>query len=437
MSEGEHPLNRLSGRRIVLGVSGGIAAYKAAEVLRLLVKEGAEVQVIMTRSATEFVGPLTFHTLSGGPVLTDLFPRPPSDPAQDPLEHLWAVQGRGERQKPADLVIVAPATANFLGKYARGIADDFLTTALLAAPCPVLVAPAMNPWMFQHPAVQDNLNRLAERGVTFIGPESGPLASPEEPEGPGRLAEPAAILEAAFSLLARSGDLAGKKVLVTAGPTRERWDAIRFLSNRSSGKMGYALAGAARRRGAEVTLVSGPTSLNPPPGVAARRVESAEEMRRAVLDALAGTDVVIMAAAVADYRPRRTEEGKFKKREGDLTLTLERTADILEEVGRATGRGRGRPLLVGFAAETEGLAENAKAKLQKKKLDLIVGNWVGGADGAMGSELSSALLIDRTGRQTETPRLTKAALAEVVLDRVRELLTEGKEEAGAAEGAGR
>ncbi|MFQ5914611.1 MAG: bifunctional phosphopantothenoylcysteine decarboxylase/phosphopantothenate--cysteine ligase CoaBC [Nitrospinota bacterium] len=424
MSEAKNRFEPFSGRRIVLGVTGGIAAYKAVEVLRLLVKEGAQVRVIMTRNATEFVDPLTFHTLSGRPVLTELFPHPPLEP----LEHLWAVQGRGDRERAPDLAIVAPATANFLGKYARGIADDFLTTALLAAPCPVLVAPAMNTWMLHHPAVQDNLKRLAERGVTLVEAESGALASPEEAEGPGRLAEPETIVEAVSALLVRSGDLAGKKVLVTAGPTRERWDAIRFLSNRSSGKMGYALALAARRRGAEVLLVSGPTSLNSPPGVNLVRVESAEEMRSRVMEALDGTAVVIKAAAVSDYRPLQTEEGKLKKTGGVRTLRLEPTPDILEAIGRKGGRGRrkGAPLLVGFAAESENLAANAKAKLQKKKLDLIVANWVGEREGSMGADISEAVLIDRTGREIETGRLTKRALAEVILDRVRELLAENE-----------
>ncbi len=420
MSERKDFFGRFAGRRIVLGVTGGIAAYKAAELLRLLVKEGAQVQVIMTRNATEFVGPLTFHTLSGRPVITDLFPHP----AHDPLEHLWVVQGRADREEAADLVIVAPATSNFLGQYARGIADDFLTTALLAAPCAVLLAPAMNTWMFHHPAVQDNLARLAERGVTIVGPESGPLASPEEAEGPGRLAEPETIVEVASALLVRSGDFADKKVLITAGPTRERWDAIRFLSNRSSGKMGYALADAARRRGAVVTLVSGPSSLNPPPGVTIVRVESAEDMRQAVMKVLADTDVLVKAAAVADYRPRRAEEGKLKKGEGELTLILERTPDILDEISRK--RKDGKPLLVGFAAETENLVENAKAKLDKKNLDLIVANPVGGSEGSMGTEISSAVLIDCTGRETQTQRLTKPALAEVILDWVRELIAESE-----------
>ena len=407
--------DRFSGIRIVLGVTGGIAAYKAAEILRLLVKNGARVQVIMTRTAAEFVDPLTFHTLSDQPVLTD------AEPPPEPLDHLWVTQGREDRQPAADLVIVAPATANFLGKYAWGVADDFLTTALLAAPCPVLIAPAMNPTMLRHPVVQDNLKTLAERGVTIVSPETGPLASSLEGEGPGRLAAPETIVEAASALLVRSGDLTGRKVLITAGPTREKWDAIRFLSNRSSGKMGFALAGVARRRGAEVMLVSGPAALDAPPGVEIVRVESAEDMRRAVLDALPGTDVLIKAAAVADYRPRRTQEDKFKKDDGEVTLILERTTDILDEIGGKPGR----PLLVGFAAETEDLAANAKAKLEKKNLDLIVANAVGEDGGAMGSDVSSALLIDQTGRTRETGRLTKPALAEVILDQVRDLL--GKE----------
>ena len=404
---------RFSGRRIVLGVSGGIAAYKAVEVLRRLVKEKGDVQVVMTRSATEFVGPLTFRTLSGHPVLSDPF----SQPDQDPLDHLWVTQGRRE-QPPVDLFIIAPATANLLGKYARGIADDFLSTALLAAPCPVLAAPAMNSWMFRNPAVQENMNMLATRGVAFAGPESGPLASPEETEGPGRMAEPETIVEAAARLIAHSGEFTHRRMVITAGPTRERWDAIRYLSNESSGKMGYALAYEARRRGAQVMLISGPTSQPPPAGIDTVRVESAEDMRRAVMDSLDQTDVLIMAAAVADYRPKNSQAGKFKKSGREVTLTLERTQDILGDAGKRTKR----PLLVGFAAETEDLIDNARDKLRRKNLDLVVANPVGGADGAMGSDASSAVLLDRDGLQTMVDRLDKNALAAVILDKVRDLL---------------
>ncbi len=397
-------------KRVVLGVSGGIAAYKAVEVLRGLTQRGADVRVVMTTHATQFVTPLTFHTLSGHPVITDLFPPNPADP----LEHIHVVQGEGEKDA-ADLVVVAPATANLIGKYARGIADDFLTTCLLAAPCPVLLAPAMNQWMLRHPAVQENLARLRQRGVHILDPETGELACLDE--GEGRLVEPSIILSAAASILERSGDLRGRRILVTAGPTREPWDAVRVLTNRSSGKMGYALAACAQRRGAEVILVSGPASLPDPPGVEVVRVETAEEMRQAVWRALDNCQAVIKAAAVSDYRPRDPIRQKSQKGPPETTLVLERTADILAELGQR----KGNRVLVGFAAETSNSAENAAAKLKAKNLDLVVANSVGGEEETMGADVTRALLLDASGRRTETPALTKTALADIVLDRVREI----------------
>lgn len=404
---------RFSGKRIVLGISGGIAAYKAAEIVRRLVKEGSDVQVIMTRSAKKFIGPLTLRTLSGQPVLGDsLFQ---SD--QDPLNHLWVTQGRGE-QLPADLFIIAPATANLLGKYAQGIADDFLSTALLAAPCSVLVAPAMNSSMFHSKAVQKNLKILAARGVTLIGPEIGTLASYDEEDGPGRMTEPEEIIEVAARLVARTDVFAKKRITITAGPTRERWDAIRYISNDSSGKMGYALAAEAERQGAQVTLISGPTELTSSPNVKIVRVESANDMHKAVMESLDQTDVLIMAAAVADYRPKNIQAGKIKKGDNETTMILERTQDILEEASKRTLK----PLFVGFAAETENLIDNAKEKLRRKNLDLIIANPVGGIEGAMGSDSTSAILVNRDGQQIRVDRIDKNALAVLILNKVQELL---------------
>ncbi len=404
---------RFSGKRIVLGISGGIAAYKAAEIVRRLVKEGGEVQVIMTRSATKFIGPLTLRTLSGQPVLGDsLF-----QAEQDPLNHLWVTQGKGE-QLPADLFIIAPATANLLGKYAQGIANDFLSTALLAAPCSVLVAPAMNSSMFYNKAVQENLKILVARGVTLIGPETGTLASCDEKDGPGRMTEPEEIIEVAARLVARTNAFTKKSITITAGPTRERWDAIRYISNDSSGKMGYSLATEAERQGAQVTLISGPTGLSAPPNVKIVRVESANDMHKAVMESLDQTDVLIMAAAVADYRPKNIQADKIKKSGGETSIILERTQDILEEASRRTSK----PLLVGFAAESENLIENAKGKLRRKNLDLIIANPVGGTEGAMGSDSTSAVLVNRNGQQLMVDHLDKNALAVIILNKVQELL---------------
>jgi phosphopantothenoylcysteine decarboxylase/phosphopantothenate--cysteine ligase len=390
----------LDGRELVLGVSGSIAAYKAVYLLRELTRRGARVTVCLTDHATRFVGPLTFRTLSGRRVLTDLF-----DPEEDAaVEHV----ALAER---ADALVVAPATANVLAKAAHGIADDFLTTLLLAARGPVLMAPAMDGGMWDHAAVVANVATLRARGVVVLEPDAGALASGLS--GRGRFPEPDAIIEALLGLLTRVRDLAGERVLVTAGPTRESIDPVRFITNRSSGKMGYHLAAAARRRGAEVVLVSGPTGLTPPAGALYVPVESAEEMREAVLLHLPKTTIVIKAAAVGDYRVRQQASQKIKgKRE--LTLDLVPNPDILAEVAsRRTGA-----FIVGFAAETTDLAANARAKLEAKGIDLLVGNDVSRRDIGFDADDNEVLLVDRWGGAEALPRMPKDAVADAILSRV-------------------
>ncbi len=415
----------LAGRRLLLGVSGGIAAYRAVELLRLLSKplaEGgagaAEVRVVMTRSATRFVAPLTFQTLSGHPVGTTLW-----DLTQESeIGHIVLAQR-------ADLVVVAPATADLIGRYAGGLADDLLTTVLLATRAPVLLAPAMNPVMYAHPAVQANLTTLRQRGVTIVEPEAGPLASRAEADaaGPGRMAAPAAIVDAAEDL-ATPKDLAGLRVLVTAGPTREPLDPVRVLSNRSSGKMGVAVARAARRRGAAVTLVAGPIEVPPPSGVEVVRVETAAEMAEAVLGRAEASDVIVMSAAVADYRPEKAAEQKLKKGEGaeGTRVDLVRNLDILAELGRRRrdGRSAGRPgpVLVGFAAETADLVHHARAKLAAKGVDLIVANDVSAPGSGFGSETNAVVLVRGDGAADALALAPKSEVADAILDRVRELV---------------
>lgn len=399
----------MKGKEIVLGVTGSIAAYKAAELLRALVKKGAKVTCVLTRSAQHFVGALTFQTLSGRPVIRDLF-----EPALEPtsasrLEHVTLAE-------EADLLLVAPATANIIGKFAGGIADDFLSTFFLSARCPVLIAPAMDHQMLAHPCYQANVKRLEALGVHFVGPEQGELASGQV--GKGRLAEISQILAAAERIWGQKRDLQGKTVLISAGPTREFLDPIRFLSNPSSGRMGYALAASARARGARVILVSGPTTLPAPFGVKMELVQSAEEMRNAMLTHLEEADIIIKAAAVADYRPVRCSLSKIKKGPGRLTLELERTPDILQEIGSR----KGKRLVVGFAAETEDLVENAKRKLRRKNLDMIVANEIDQPEGGFGQEANQVKLIDREGRVEELPLLSKAELAEIILNRIGERL---------------
>jgi len=390
----------LDGRELILGVTGSIAAYKAVYLLRELTRAGARVSVCLSEHAREFVGPLTFRTLSGRPVLSDLFD-PQSDAA---VEHV----ALAER---AAAVVIAPATANLLAKAAAGIADDFLTTLLLAARCPVVMAPAMDGGMWQHPAVVDNVATLRGRGVTVLEPDTGALASGLSARG--RLPEADVIVDAVLAALTPQRDLAGERVVVTAGPTREPIDPVRYISNRSSGRMGYALASAAARRGAHVTLVSGPTALTPPPAATFVPVQTAEEMREAVLQHTGAAGIVIKAAAVADYRVRRPAEQKIKGKR-DLTLDLTPNPDILAEVAaRSTGA-----FIVGFAAETNDVVANARAKLEAKGIDLLVANDVSRRDIGFDAEDNEVLLIDRWGGSRALPRMGKPAVAEAILDAI-------------------
>jgi phosphopantothenoylcysteine decarboxylase/phosphopantothenate--cysteine ligase len=390
----------LQGRELILGVTGSIAAYKAVYLLRELTRLGASVTVCLSEHAREFVGPLTYRTLSGRPVLCDLFD--PQSP--DAVEHI----ALAER---AAAVLVAPATANVLAKAAHGIADDFLTTLLLAARAPVVMAPAMDGGMWEHPAVAANVAALRGRGVTVIEPERGALASGLTAQG--RLPEVDAIVEALVRALAPSRDLAGERLVITAGPTREPIDPVRYISNRSSGKMGYGLATAALRRGAHVTLIAGPTALTPPAGCVFVPVQTAEEMREAVLHHLTGASVVIKAAAVADYRASKPSDIKIKGKR-DLTLALTPNPDILAEVAaRRTGA-----FIVGFAAETNDVAAHARAKLESKGIDLLVANDVSRREIGFDSDDNEVLLIDRWGGSRALPRMPKAAVADAILSEI-------------------
>jgi len=391
----------LAGSELILGVTGSIAAYKAAYLLRELRRAGALVTVVTTAHAERFVGALTWRTLSGRPVLSDLF-----DPrSEEAVEHV----ALAER---AHAVIVAPATANILAKAAHGLADDFLSTLLLAARGPVLMVPAMDGGMWSHPATSANVATLRARGVTVLEPDSGELASGLA--GKGRLPEVDSILEAVERLLTPVRDLAGERILVTAGPTREPIDPVRYLSNRSSGKMGHALATAALRRGAEVVLISGPTSLTPPSGAVYVPVQTAEEMREAALQHIESATIVIKAAAVADYRVRdpRTSKIKSSKTEG-LTLELLPTPDILKELAAR----RGRAFIVGFAAETHDVRASGTEKLRSKGIDLLVANDVSRQGIGFESDDNEVLLLDRWGGAIELPRMRKLAVAGAILDR--------------------
>ena len=390
----------LQGKTIVLGVSGGIAAYKAVELVRLFTKAGATVQVIMTKAATEFVGPLTFQTLSGNPVHQQLF----NLIEEQEIGHI----SLAER---ADLFVIAPATANVIGKIANGIADDLLTTAVMATRAPVLIVPAMNVNMLRNPLYKANEERLRNLGYRFVAPVTGMLACGWQ--GEGKMQDPSVILEEAVALLAPD-DLAGETVLVTAGPTREEIDPVRFISNHSSGKMGYAIARAAWRRGARVILVSGPTCLPEPWGVETVRVSTAAQMLEAVQARLKESSIVIKAAAVADYRPKERSEAKVKKHAGQMTLEMERNPDILAEVGRQKD-GR---LVIGFAAETEDLLANARRKLQEKNLDLIVANDVGQPGAGFDVETNIVRLLFPDGSVEEPGIMPKEELAGLILDRI-------------------
>jgi len=383
--------------KIALGVTGCIAAYKAIEVMRGLQKAGVSVQVILTKSAAEFVTPLTFESLSAQSVVTDMF-----QPGQNrDIHHISVAQS-------IQLLVVVPATANILGKFANGIADDFLSTLYLSTPAPVLLAPAMNVEMWHHPAVRSNVEILKARGHLFVNPEPGPLACGME--GEGRLAPVDVIVSRILEALRSGESLAGMKVLVTAGPTIEDIDPIRFLSNRSSGKMGYAVAEAALRRGAEVCLISGPTALKAPSGVQLVSVRSAAEMKDAVLQRYPSVDLVVKAAAVADYRPVDTAANKIKKSSGEIVLHLTRTEDILETLGK----NKKHQILVGFAAETQQLLESARKKLTGKNLDLLVANNV--SEGIFGSDSTTVHILSRSGNTVTFENQSKRAIAEKILD---------------------
>ena len=392
----------LQGKQVVLCVTGSIAAYKAVSLLRTLVEDGAEVSVVMTPSATQFVAPLTFEVLSGRPVLQRLFA------ADQPMPHLKVTED-------ADLILVAPATANCLAKCALGLADDLLGTLFVAARCPIVMAPAMDVEMWDHPAVAAHTRTLRERGIAVLEPEEGPLASGLT--GKGRLPAEHAILDAVRSCLARQQDWSGQRVLVSAGPTREPIDAVRFITNASSGKMGYAMAEAAAQRGAEVLLVSGPTALPCPPNVTRVSAVTAEEMYQELDARFAWSTVLVMTAAVGDFRPRNPSSAKAKKHEwtGE-PLELERTPDILQ----ALSRKRTHQVLVGFAAESEDLLANGRKKLHQKDLDLLVVNRITGPQSAFGNETNEVILLPRHGTSIEVERLPKRLLADRILDTVQE-----------------
>jgi len=397
--------------KIALGVSGGIACYKAAEILRRLQDRGFDVAVVMTKGAAQFVTPLTFRALSGNKVYMDIFEGALSGAdASSAYDHIFLAQR-------TDLFLIAPATADCLAKMANGVADDFFTTFHLAVQSPTVVAPAMNTRMWEHASVQANLRLLESRGVHIIQPETGRMAC--NTYGPGRLAPVETIVDYVAALLARSQDLKGRRLLVTAGPTVEDIDPVRFLSNRSSGKMGFAIARAARSRGAEVTLISGPTELEFP-GVV--RVRSTEEMRAAVVDRFDQVDALIKAAAPLDFRPKTVASQKIKKSKATTSMDLEPTPDILQELG---ARKNGK-VLVGFAAETEDFDKNARAKLKAKNLDLIVVNPVGGPDSGFDSDTNRASIIDAAGAVQEVALMSKFRMADTILDRVAALLDKRK-----------
>lgn len=396
--------------RITLGVTGGVAAYKAAELVRRLQQDGFSVQVVMTRGAREFLTPLTFAALSGQKVITDLFGDSSGGEAnlESAIEHIAVAQR-------TDLLLVAPATADILAKFARGIADDFLTTLYLASTAPVVLAPAMNVNMWNHAATQENVKMLQARGVKIVDPDEGYLACGMT--GAGRLAGQEAIVAAVREALKAQRDLEGDTVLVTAGPTCEDLDPVRFLSNRSSGKMGYAVAEAAAQRGAKVILVSGPVDLEAPQGVELVAVRSARDMHRAVVDRIAGASIAILAAAVADYRPVEQQSEKIKKANAPLTISLEPTADILADVAK----NKGQRIVVGFAAETHQVAESARKKLAEKNADLIVANDVTAEGAGFDHDSNVVTLFSRDGRDLPLPKLSKSEVAQRILDEVLRL----------------
>lgn len=391
----------LKERSIVVGVCGGIAAYKVVDLVSRLKKQGAEIDVIMTKHAQEFVTPLTFRSLTHRPVVTDMFDEP----------EYWDIKHISLAQK-ADLFVIAPATANIIGKLAAGIADDMLTTTVLATKAPVLIVPAMNYNMYANAVVQENIDKLKTRGYIFMEPDTGVMA--EGSSGKGRLPEPPVIAERVIDILCPKRDLQGLKLLVTAGPTREPIDPVRYITNHSSGKMGYAVAEAAVSRGARVKLVSGPVSIEKPAGVEVININTAEEMHQAVIDNYKDCDIVIMAAAVADYRPAKVSDKKIKKTDDDLVLRLERNTDILKELGSIKG-GR---ILVGFCAETNDLMENAKKKIISKNLDIIVANDVTMKGAGFGTDTNIIKIVKKDGSVADLPLMSKLSAAHRILDEI-------------------
>ncbi|MGD9158958.1 MAG: bifunctional phosphopantothenoylcysteine decarboxylase/phosphopantothenate--cysteine ligase CoaBC, partial [Desulfobacteraceae bacterium] len=388
--------------KIIIGITGGIAAYKTPELVRILMKAGHDIRVAMTENATKFIAPLTLETLSKNRVVTGMFKGD-----IDPISHIsWGQE--------SDLIIIAPATANFIAKAAHGIADDFLSTMVLAATAPVLICPAMNSEMYKNSITQENIKKLADQGCTIMKPGEGELAC--NAEGPGRLPDPSDIAEQAYLIISRQ-DLSGLKIMVTAGPTVEPIDPVRYITNRSSGKMGYAIARAAVMRGAEVTLISGPTALSSPAGSIIIKVKTAEEMKNAVFKNHEKMDIIIKAAAVADYRPSQSADQKIKKTGDDMSIDLVKNPDILSELGKS-GSKPGR-VLVGFAAETENILDNAKEKIARKNLDMIVVNDVSRKDAGFDVDTNKVNFIFKDGSNEELPLLTKEEVANQLLDKIK------------------
>ena len=397
----------LKDKTVVIGVSGGIAVYKTLDVVSRLRKLGVNVNVIMTKSATEFVTPLSFQSLSQNYVVCDMF----EDPKTWDVEHISLA-------KRADVFLIAPATANVIGKIANGIADDMLTTTVMATKAKVLIAPAMNTNMYENPILQRNINTLKELGYNFVEPESGRLACGDT--GKGKLASPETIVDEVVKLLSKDQDLKGKSIIVTAGPTVESIDPMRYITNRSTGKMGYSIAKEAIERGADVTLITGPTNLTPPQNLKKLvKIESAKDMYEAVLENLDENDVVIKSAAVADYKPKNYSNKKIKNSDDDLVIELDRNKDIAQEIGKI----KNNKILVGFAAETNDLIENASLKIKKKNLDFIVANDLTKEGAGFGVDTNIVKIIDKEGNITEYPKMKKEEVANIILDKIKELLS--------------
>ena len=397
----------LKDKTVVIGVSGGIAVYKTLDVVSRLRKLGVNVNVIMTKSATEFVTPLSFQSLSQNYVVCDMF----EEPKTWDVEHISLA-------KRADVFLIAPATANVIGKIANGIADDMLTTTVMATKAKVLIAPAMNTNMYENPILQRNINTLKELGYNFVEPESGRLACGDT--GKGKLASPETIVDEVVKLLSKGQDLKGKSIIVTAGPTVESIDPMRYITNRSTGKMGYSIAKEAIERGADVTLITGPTNLTPPQNLKKLvKIESAKDMYEAVLENLDENDVVIKSAAVADYKPKNYSNKKIKKSDDDLVIELDRNKDIAQEIGKI----KNNKILVGFAAETNDLIENASLKIKKKNLDFIVANDLTKEGAGFGVDTNIVKIIDKEGNITEYPKMKKEEVANIILDKIKELLS--------------